>query len=74
MIIWKPTTSPSLTLPPPAPYEFEVALHHRDPDPDLGATAVTLSILMWLVPPLGALRATAEQPRGGALMGVRPTP
>jgi branched-chain amino acid transport system permease protein len=41
----------------------------------LGATAVSLSILMWLVhyTKLGrAMRATAENPRVAALMGVRP--
>jgi branched-chain amino acid transport system permease protein len=41
----------------------------------LGATAVSLSVLMWLVhyTKLGrAMRATAENPRVAALMGVRP--
>jgi branched-chain amino acid transport system permease protein len=41
----------------------------------LGATAVSLSVLMWLVhyTKLGrAMRATAENPRVAALMGVKP--
>ena len=41
----------------------------------LGVTAVSLAILMWLVnyTKLGrAMRATAENPRVAALMGIRP--
>ena len=75
MIIWKPNYKPYPTLLPAVPYEFGGAVITVTQILILGSTAVTLSILMWLVhyTKLGrAMRATAENPRVAALMGVRP--
>ena len=75
MIIWKPTYKSYPTLLPSQPYEFGGAVITVTQIFILGATAISLSILMWLVhyTRLGrAMRATAENPRVAALMGVRP--
>ena len=75
MIIWKPTYKSYPTLLPSDPYQFGGAVITVTQIFILGATAVSLAILMWLVhyTRLGrAMRATAENPRVAALMGVRP--
>ena len=75
MIIWKPTYKSYPTLLPSEPYEFGGAVITVTQIFILGATAISLAILMWLVhyTRLGrAMRATAENPRVAALMGVRP--
>jgi branched-chain amino acid transport system permease protein len=75
MIIWKPNYKPYPTLLPAEPFEFGGAVITVTQLFILGATAVSLSVLMWLVhyTKLGrAMRATAENPRVAALMGVRP--
>ena len=75
MIIWKPTYKSYPTLLPSQPYEFGGAVITVTQIFILGATAVSLSVLMYLVhyTRLGrAMRATAENPRVAALMGVRP--
>ena len=75
MIIWKPTYKSYPTLLPSEPYEFGGAVITVTQIFVLGATAISLAVLMWLVhyTRLGrAMRATAENPRVAALMGVRP--
>ena len=75
MIIWKPTYKSYPTLLPSQPYEFGGAVITVTQIFILGATAISLSVLMYLVhyTRLGrAMRATAENPRVAALMGVRP--
>jgi branched-chain amino acid transport system permease protein len=75
MIIWKPNYKPYPTLLPSEPYEVAGAVITVTQLFILGATVVSLSVLMWLVhyTRLGrAMRATAENPRVAALMGVRP--
>ena len=75
MIIWKPNYKPYPTLLPSEPYQFGGAVITVTQIFILAATAVSLSVLMWLVhyTKLGrAMRATAENPRVAALMGVRP--
>ena len=75
MIIWKPTYKSYPTLLPSEPYEFGGAVITVTQIAILGATAISLAVLMWLVhyTRLGrAMRATAENPRVAALMGVRP--
>jgi len=75
MIIWKPNYKPYPTLLPSEPYQFGGAVITVTQIFILGATAVSLAVLMWLVhyTRLGrAMRATAENPRVAALMGVRP--
>ena len=75
MIIWKPTYKSYPTLLPSEPYEFGGAVITVTQIFILGATAISLAVLMWLVhyTRLGrAMRATAENPRVAALMGVRP--
>ncbi|OGA96200.1 MAG: ABC transporter permease [Burkholderiales bacterium RIFCSPHIGHO2_12_FULL_61_11] len=75
MIIWKPNYKPYPTLLPAEPFQFGGAVITVTQLFILGATAVSLSVLMWLVnyTKLGrAMRATAENPRVAALMGVRP--
>ena len=74
-IIWKPTYKSYPTLLPSEPYEFGGAVITVTQIFILGATAISLAVLMWLVhyTRLGrAMRATAENPRVAALMGVRP--
>ena len=75
MIIWKPNYKPYPTLLPAEPIQIAGAVITVTQIFILGATAVSLAILMWLVhyTKLGrAMRATAENPRVAALMGVRP--
>ena len=75
MIIWKPNYKPYPTLLPAAPFEVAGAVITSTQILILGLTAVSLAALMWLVnfTKLGrAMRATAENPRVAALMGVKP--
>ena len=75
MIIWKPNYKPYPTLLSSTPYEIGGAVISPTQVLILGTTAVALALLMWLVnyTRLGrAMRATAENPRVAALMGVKP--
>jgi len=75
MIIWKPNYKPYPTLLPRDPIFIGGAVTNFTQISILVVTAVTLGGLMWLVnrTKLGrAMRATAENPRVAALMGVRP--
>jgi len=75
MIIWKPNYKPYPSLLPSAPIEVGGAVITPTQILILGVTAVSLATLMWLVnyTKLGrAMRATAENPRVAALMGVKP--
>lgn len=75
MIIWKPNYKPFPTLLPNVPYEVGGAVITFTQIMILGTTAMSLAVLMWLVnyTRLGrAMRATAENPRVAALMGVKP--
>ena len=75
MIIWKPNYKPYPTLLPATPYNIGGAVITPTQILILGLTAVSLAVLMWLVnyTKLGrAMRATAENPRVAALMGVKP--
>jgi branched-chain amino acid transport system permease protein len=75
MIIWKPNYKPYPNLLPSVPYEIGGAVITLTQVLILGVTAMSLAVLMWLVnyTKLGrAMRATAENPRVAALMGVKP--
>jgi branched-chain amino acid transport system permease protein len=75
MIIWKPNYKPYPILLPSEPFVIGGAVINTTQILILAATAVTLVGLMWLVnrTKLGrAMRATAENPRVAALMGVKP--
>ncbi len=75
MIIWQPSTKPYPILLPMEPYFIGGAVINLTQILILATTAVTLIALMFLVnrTKLGrAMRATAENPRVAALMGVRP--
>ncbi|MDD2924879.1 branched-chain amino acid ABC transporter permease [Rhodoferax sp.] len=75
MIIWKPNYKPYPSLLPNVPYEVGGAVITFTQIMILGMTAMSLAVLMWLVnyTKLGrAMRATAENPRVAALMGVKP--
>jgi branched-chain amino acid transport system permease protein len=75
MIIWKPNYKSYPTLLPSEPIQLAGAVITVTQVFILGATAISLAVLMWLVhyTRLGrAMRATAENPRVAALMGVRP--
>ena len=75
MIIWKPNYKPYPTLLPMEPYQFGGAVITPTQILILGLTAVSLAILTWLVnyTRLGrAMRATSENPRVAAPMGVKP--
>ena len=75
MIIWKPNYKSYPTLLPRDPIFIGGAVTNFTQIMILVVTAVTLFGLMWLVnkTKLGrAMRATAENPRVAALMGVRP--
>ena len=75
MTIWKPNYKPYPTLLPSAPIDVAGAVITPTQIMILGLTAVSLALLMWLVnyTKLGrAMRATAENPRVAALMGVKP--
>jgi branched-chain amino acid transport system permease protein len=75
MIIWKPNYKSYPTLLPSTPIQIGGASITPTQIMILVTTVVTLAALMWLVhaTKLGrAMRATAENPRVAALMGVRP--
>ncbi|CAM4063227.1 MAG: branched-chain amino acid ABC transporter permease [Comamonas sp.] len=75
MIIWKPNYKAYPTLLSSTPYEIGSAVITPTQILVLGVTAVALASLMYLVnyTKLGrAMRATAENPRVAALMGVKP--
>jgi branched-chain amino acid transport system permease protein len=75
MIIWKPNYKPFPNLLGGEPYEIGGAVISFTQILILGLTACALATLMWLVnyTKLGrAMRATAENPRVAALMGVKP--
>jgi branched-chain amino acid transport system permease protein len=75
MIIWKPNPKPYPQLLPPDPIDLGGPVITITQCLILGLTVVILSGLMFLVnrTKLGrAMRATAENPRVAALMGVRP--
>ncbi len=75
MIIWKPNYKPYPILLPSEPFNIGGAVINVTQILILAATAITLIGLMWLVnrTKLGrAMRATAENPRVAALMGVKP--
>jgi len=75
MIIWKPNYKPFPILLPSEPFNIGGAVINVTQILILASTAVTLVGLMWLVnrTKLGrAMRATAENPRVAALMGVKP--
>src|SRR4051812_4696644 len=75
MIIFKPNYKAYPTLLPPVPFQVAGAVITSTQIMILGLTAVSLAVLMYLVnyTRLGrAMRATAENPRVAALMGVKP--
>ena len=75
MIIWKPNYKPYPTLLPSTPFNIGGAVITPTQVLILGMTAVSRALLMWVVNStrLGrAMRATAENPRVAALMGVKP--
>ena len=75
MIIWKPNYKPYPTLLPSTPFHVGGAVISSTQIMILGVTAISLAVLMWIVnaTKLGrAMRATAENPRVAALMGVKP--
>ncbi len=75
MMIWKPSTKPYPILLPSEPFHIGGAVINVTQILILVVTALTLVALMFLVnrSKLGrAMRATAENPRVAALMGVRP--
>ena len=75
MIIWKPNFKSYPTLLPSTPIEIGGAVISPTQVMILGFTAVSLAVLMWLMnyTKLGrAMRATSENPRVAALMGVKP--
>jgi len=75
MIIWKPNPKPYPALLPNEPIDLGGPVIGITQILILGLTTVILAVLMWLVnrTKLGrAMRATAENPRVAALMGVKP--
>jgi len=75
MIIWKPNYKAYPTLLPSTPVNIGGAVITPTQIMILAVTAISLASLMWLVNStrLGrAMRATAENPRVAALMGVKP--
>lgn len=75
MIVWKPNYKSYPTLLPSTPIQLGGASITPTQVMILVVTIVTLAALMWLVhaTKLGrAMRATAENPRVAALMGVQP--
>jgi branched-chain amino acid transport system permease protein len=75
MIIFKPNYKAYPTLLPPVPFQVGGAVITSTQIMILGLTVVSLATLMYLVnyTKLGrAMRATAENPRVAALMGVKP--
>ncbi|MCX7693166.1 branched-chain amino acid ABC transporter permease [Tepidimonas taiwanensis] len=75
MIIWKPAPKSYPTLLPSEPFNLGGAVISPTQVAILATTAIVLSLLMFVVNKtnLGrAMRATAENPRVAALMGVKP--
>lgn len=75
MIIWAPNPKSYPSMLSREPIEFAGAVVSVTQVVILATTAVTLGFLMWLVnrTNLGrAMRATAENPRVAALMGIKP--
>jgi branched-chain amino acid transport system permease protein len=75
MIIWKPNYKSYPTLLPATPIDIGGAVITPTQIMILGVTAVSLAVLMYIVnyTRLGrAMRATSENPRVAALMGVKP--
>jgi branched-chain amino acid transport system permease protein len=75
MIIWKPNPKSYPNMLPTEPVQFGGAVISITQITILATTALTLAFLMWLVnrTNLGrAMRATAENPRVAALMGIKP--
>lgn len=75
MIIWKPNPKPYPALLPTDPIDLGGPVITVTQLLILGLTTAILALLMWLVnrTKLGrAMRATAENPRVAALMGVKP--
>lgn len=75
MIIWKPNPKSYPTMLPSEPFHLGGAVISVTQVTILAVTAITLAFLMWLVnrTNLGrAMRATAENPRVAALMGIKP--
>lgn len=75
MIIWKPNYKPYPTLLPTTPFQIGGAVITSTQVLILAVTAISLASLVYLVnyTKLGrAMRATAENPRVAALMGVKP--
>ena len=75
MIVWKPNPKPFPIVLPNDPIDLGGPVISITQILILALTAIILALLMWLVnrTKLGrAMRATAENPRVAALMGVRP--
>jgi branched-chain amino acid transport system permease protein len=75
MMVWRPSTKPYPILLPSQPFFIGGAVINLTQILILVVTAITLAGLMYLVnhTKLGrAMRATAENPRVAALMGVKP--
>lgn len=75
MIIWKPSPKSYPVMLSPEPYHLGGAVISPTQVTILAVTVLTLVFLMWLVnrTSLGrAMRATAENPRVAALMGIKP--
>ncbi len=75
MMVWKPNYKSYPTLLPSTPIDVFGAVITPTQVMVLGVTLASLATLMWLVnyTKLGrAMRATAENPRVAALMGVKP--
>jgi branched-chain amino acid transport system permease protein len=75
MIIWKPNPKSYPNLLPTEPVAIGGAVISVTQIAILATTVITLAFLMWLVnrTNLGrAMRATAENPRVAALMGIKP--
>ena len=75
MIIWKPNPKSYPNMLPTEPVQFGGAVISITQITILATTAITLAFLMWLVnrTNLGrAMRATAENSRVAALMGIKP--
>jgi branched-chain amino acid transport system permease protein len=75
MIIWKPNPKSYPNMLPTEPVQLGGAVISITQITILGVTVLTLAFLMWLVnrTNLGrAMRATAENPRVAALMGIKP--
>ncbi|AVP57160.1 branched-chain amino acid ABC transporter permease [Pulveribacter suum] len=75
MIIWKPNYKPYPTLLPSTPFEVGGAVITTTQVLILSVTVIALAAMVYLVSytRLGrAMRATAENPRVAALMGVKP--